>query len=148
MELTSDTLELFKSLGLSNNLIYVLIVILGLNILTGVIRFILDRNLKNHEKSIHKKNLINAKSIEVQERIYEKMEELSLYIKGEEQVMLEEIESLGRYISNKRIYLPNRIYVIIEELLDYYRMLVNDSGMKDLRTEKRLFDEYAKEFNK
>jgi len=149
MELTKETLDLFfKSLGITNNLIWVLIIILILNILAGILKFILDRNLKNHEKSIHKKNLINAKSLKVQEKIYEKIEELSLYTKGEEAFMISEIELLNRYVSNKRIYLPHKIYNIIERILDYYRMLVNDHGKKDVLTEKKLFDEYAREFNK
>jgi hypothetical protein len=149
MELTKETLDaFFKSIGITNNLIYILLATLVLNIIATVLRFVFDTKIKDREKSIHKKNLINTKAIKVQEKIYEKIEKLSLYTKGEEQAMLAEIQTLQRYTANKRIYLSNKIFTIIENLLDYYRNLLTDHRKKDIMTEQKLFEEYVKEFNK
>lgn len=149
MDATKETLELlFKSLGITNTLIYVLISILVLNIFAIVIKFFLDRKLKDHDKAIHRKNQINNKAIKVQESIYSRLERLSLYTADEDEELLSELQKLQRYVSNKRLYLNKQLQEIINESLDYFRTVLTDYRQKDLDIEKQLWERYEQEFNK
>jgi hypothetical protein len=149
MEITKEALDLFfKSIGVTNNLIYVLISILVLNILATCLRFIFDRSLQNRERFIHKQKLLFEYSIKIQEFIYTKIEKISLYTRDEDKIMLKEIQELQLYVTNNRIYISKSMMKIIESILDYFREVLADFRNKDYKKEQQMFEKYANEFNK
>lgn len=149
MELTKETLELFfNSIGLTNNLIYVLITILVLNIIATGLKFYFELKLQDRENVIHKKKLLIENAIKIQETIYSRLEKISLYTRDEEKLMLTDIQELQRYVTNNRIYLSKGMLKIIDLILDYYRGVLTDYRRKDYRKEIDFFETYAKEFSK
>jgi|JI102314DRNA_FD_contig_21_166095_length_886_multi_3_in_0_out_0_1 histidyl-tRNA synthetase len=149
MEVTKETLQLlFDSLGLTDNLIYVLIIVLLLNIIATVVKFFLDRQLQNREKKVHKQRLLIENSIKVQEKIYRDMEKLSTFTQSETNELLQEIASLQKYVTNNGIYITKGMSGIINNTLDYFRVVLTDFRLKDYKREASFFEDYAKEFNK
>lgn len=148
MDVTKESLEFFlKNLGVTNNLIYVLIIVLILNIGAIVLRFVLEKRLKNKDKEIFRQNLINERSLKAQEQIYTRMHELSLFGKGEDHEFLLAIQELQQFVSRNRLYLNNNLFECVDEVLNYFRVVLTDYRLKDLKNEENLFKKYSKIFN-
>ena len=149
MEFSKDLFEaLTQALGFTNNLILILLALLMLNILSIGLRFYLDQKLKDRESRIFRKNMISKRSIKVQEEIYRKMEALTLYSKGEEHQLLEDLVELQQFVITKRLYISPDLEKLANQILDYFRNLITDYRRKDFKTEQELFNEYSKLFNK
>jgi hypothetical protein len=140
--------QIFNHLGYTNTLIWVLIIMIGLNISMMFLNYYFQSKLKDREKDIHRVSLINIRAIKVQERIYSKMERLTLFTREEDTELLKEIQSLQQYVSNKNIFLTKGLIPIINDYLDYFRTVLTDYRKKDIRIEQDLLSSYGNEFSK
>lgn len=148
IELKPEFLDLIiKSLGITSTLIYALIGVLILNLVAVGVRFYFDLRLKNRDLLIYRRNLIASKSIEVQEDIFVRLEKLSLFSKGEDTPLLTDLQDIQILVLSKQLYLDKKMIVVINKVLDYYRRVLTDYRSKDIATEKKHLNEFARIFN-
>lgn len=149
MQLDTETIEsLFNNINATNRLIYTLIGALILNIAAVILRFYLDIKLKDREQFVYKRNLITSKGIELKEQIFQRIEKLSLFSKGEEELLLKELQDLQQLISSKQLYLEKGILNVINNIMDYYKVILISYKQKDFKREQKYLDEYIKSFYK
>lgn len=148
MQIDTDTAKLlFDTLGVTKTLLWVSIGAIILNIFAMFFKYWLDRKLKMSEKSIHKRNLINSRAIDVHENIYKKLERLSLLTQSETQELISGLQDAQRYASQHSLYLSDKLRGVVNEMLDYFRGLAADGTRKNLAEEQKLFDAFSAQFN-
>jgi hypothetical protein len=139
--------ELLDKVNQQLSLIYTVGAFLIVNIVVGIINFLGQRNLKNLEVSIHKKNLRESKKIELFHELYKKLDKLRL-IYNDPNLLQSELTAINNYINENAIYLGEEELKITEEYCDYFTRLIVSIRHKDVATEKMYMDRLKREFNK
>jgi hypothetical protein len=125
-----------------------LMVLLGLNLLAFIGKFIADYILKNREIKIHKLNIISSRRIDIQEKLFQRLEALSLFSNENREVFLEEIQNVEIFINQNKLYLDKKMYRQSNVILDYYKGVYFDVRKKQYENEIILLDEFSRLFNK
>lgn len=125
-----------------------LFIILGVNIVVGIINLFTQIYLKKQDKRIHKINILEAKRLEILESIYNKLDHLTYYDQSQLAELLTEINAVTRFINAKRIYVTQEILDICTNYLDYFKIVVSNYSSKNIQTESNYLNEFYRAFNK
>lgn len=137
-----------KNIDTSTNLVTVLAVFIGLNILITVINVWTQFRLKTKDKSVIAFNLRETKKVELQESIFKKLDKLALIDpKNESDQLLLKIQEIDATIRENKIHIPKKLLVSINDILDYFKEIMVDYRKKDYKKEIDLFDEFCKIYN-
>ena len=123
--------------------IWILVIVL-INLLLIIVKFFLDRSNGKKENEHYRTRKITELSIEKEAELFEKLEKISLFTKGEEHTLLDNISNVECLMSKNRIFYSKKIYHHSITILDYYKRINSDITKKDLKKEEKLFDEYHK----
>lgn len=140
--------EIISNLDYLEKISNAVIIVIALNLVVNIIRFYFEKNLKDRDKHIHRKNLITEKSIKTQEIIYIKLDELTLFDSDECHEMLEKIQEIQKLKTTHALFIDKKMNEIIESLLDYFLSVCSDYRKRDISKELELFNKYVKCFNK
>jgi len=136
-----------ENIGKANYLIVSLLTALGINILLTISRIFVDIMLKNKEKSNHKSNIIAAKSIDVQNKIFQEFYSLSLYDNRQSTELFTKVKEISDEIKRERIYFNKKIFKTSFQIIDYYLGVASDYSRKNYEFENDALELYAKQFN-
>ena len=129
--------------SLSNYSKWILVIVL-INLLLIIVKFFLDRSNGKKENEHYRTRKIMELSIEKEAELFEKLEKMSLFTKGEEHALLNNISDTECLMSKNRIFYSKKLYHHSITILDYYKRINSDLSKKDLKKEEKLFDEYHK----
>lgn len=122
-------------------LIFVVVVI---NLLLVVVKYFLDRSKGKKENKHYRTRKITELSITKEAELFEKLERMSLRIKGEEHELLDDISEVEDCMSKNRIFYSKKIFHHAISIMDYYKRINSDLTKKDIKKEEELLDEYHK----
>ena len=125
-----------------------LIIIVGVNILVGLINLFTQIYLKNQEKRIHKLNIRESKRLELLEDLYNKLDTLTYFDQTQSSELVSEINKISLFINSKRIYFSPEILKICTDYLDYFKNVVVNYSNKNILTESNHLNEFYRIFNK
>ena len=125
-----------------------LLVLISVNLVVEIAKFISSFILSNKEKKNHKHLLIDEKRIKILEEVYKDLDLLSIFDQNEDEVLLDSIRTIERKIQSNMIYVPSKIHSIFIDILDYYKCVLVDYRKKDIQKEANLLKKYCNEFNK
>jgi hypothetical protein len=143
--LTNDAI---KSNGEINGLIITLIILVGINIIIELIRFGVSLYLSKKDKDNKRQLLIEEKRIKVLETLFKKLDSITLYDKGEQDKMLNDLKEITLYITQNKLYIPKKLNSTSSEILDYFKNVLTDYRQKSIEKETELFNKFCNEFNK
>ena len=127
----------------SGSSIWILVIVL-MNLLLIIVKFFLDRSNGKKENEHYRTRKVMELSIEKEAELFEKLEKMSLFAKGEEHALLGNISDVECLMSKNRIFYSKKLYHHSITILDYYKRINSDLTKKDLKKEEKLFDEYHK----
>ncbi len=137
-----------KNIDTSTNLITVLSVFIGLNIIITLLNVWTQFRLKTKDKSVIAFNLRETKKVELQEDIYKKLDKLALIDpKTESDLLLSKIQILDATIRENKIHIPSKLLNSTNNILDYFKEIMVDYRKKDYKKEIELFDNFCKIYN-
>lgn len=128
----------------SKGLMITLIVFLSINVIASVAKYFFDRALKKHDIKISKKLAITQLSIKTESDLFLKLENLKNFQKGQSHEMLDSIIEIESFISTSRLFICNKIIVLTNEQLDYYKKIISNYNEKDIRKEKEFTSKFSK----
>jgi hypothetical protein len=134
--------------GNLSGMLLTFIILVCINILIELIRFITTLYLSNKDKDNKRQLLIEEKRIKVSETLFKKLDNLTLYDKSEDDRMLNDLKDISMYITQKKLYIPKKLNSISNELLDYFKNVLTDFRQKSIERETELFQRFCDEFNK
>lgn len=140
--------NVFENISDFNKIAFPLIILLSMNLLAFIGKYIADYILKNKDVKIHKMNLISAKRIDVQEQLYYKLESLSLYSQDQKDILLEAIQTTEQYLNHNKLFIDKKIFSQSNKILDYYKTIYFNFRLKKYEQENELIDGFYKLFNK
>lgn len=123
----------------SPNTIWWLLILLGVNILLMVLKFILDVFRDKRETHSYKIKRISESVIKVEGEIYKKLQELATFQKDDCHKMLDKIIELDNYMEANSLYISKKYRDEAVKTLDYFKRVVTDFGEKDNKKEGRYF---------
>lgn len=145
VQLTTETYDnaINTSGEWSNSAIIILTGVI-VNIVLMIIKFFLDRSNGKKEIQFYRTKQITNLSIEKEADLYLKLVHLSLYTKGEEHAMLDDIINIESQMLSNRIFYSKKIYNKAICIIDYYKSINSDLKKKDIRKEEGMLNEYHK----
>lgn len=148
MQDTKDTIEyVCENVGKANTLVISLLIVLGINIFMTVIKIITDFILKNKDKSNHKANLIAEQAIDIQKKVFNNLNDLSLCNASQQRQLLSKIQGIKKEILRNRIYFPKSLFKTSFKILDYFMIVAGDYSKKDVQFETKTLTQYSEQFN-
>ena len=140
--------KLLELLANQNKSLFIaLIILIGLNIGVEIFRFFSMIVLSNKEKKTKIDLLKEEKKLEIIEKLFKTLDKLRLYDKTQSQEMLSEVKIINRFMSENKLYIPDKIRNISIDILDYFKNVMTDYPQKDLEKEEKLFNKFYNEFN-
>lgn len=136
-----------SSINSNYNLTITLAIFVFINLILTIIDIIFQFKLKNKEKGIAKHNLRESKRIEVQELLYNMLEELTYYDNNDHQSYHQKSNLINKYLTQKRIFLNAEIISITQEFNDYFLSVLADYRNKEYQKEIKILENYCKIFN-
>jgi hypothetical protein len=145
----NDMVKIFASQAdKQNNLLIAACVTTIFNIISVVANLLIQFRLKDKEKDINKAKLREDKRIIIYESIFDKMTFMSLSTQGEEEkILIDLIKNLDEFINIKRLYIHSKDFKLLQKFNDYFRTLLTNPKLKDFAEEKKLIEEFVKNFN-
>ena len=143
--LTKDALTGHGDLS---GMLLAIIILVCINILVELIRFGTTLYFTKKDKDNKRQLLIEEKRIKVLETLFKKLDALTLYDKSEIDKMLNDLKEISLYITQNKLYIPNKINLVSTELLDYFKNVLTDFRQKSIEKETELFQMFCDEFNK
>lgn len=108
----------------------------------------LAQNLKELEPKINSLKLREEKRIVIYESIFDKMTSMSLFTQGDEQnLLINMISELDALVNQKRLYVYNKDFTLIQRYNDYFRTLLTNPRAKDFANERLMLQEFVDNFN-
>lgn len=144
----SLTNDIVNNNGEIVGLIITLIILVCINILIELIRFGVSLYLSKKEKDNKRQLLIEEKRIKVLETLFKKLDAISLYDKSEEENMLTALKDISIFITQNKLYIPKKLQLTSNEILDYFKNVLTDFRQKSIERETELFNKFCNEFNK
>lgn len=141
-EVASMVGEYYENTTGSHAIAIVLIILLIINIVCSLIKFIMDLCLKKEDVKIFRKNEITKISIKIESDLYSKLLKLSMYVKDENHKMLDDINMIQTYVGDNKIYISKEIEHVVIDLIDYFTRVCGNFNNKDLKQEEKLFNKY------
>jgi hypothetical protein len=132
----------------SDNILWLLMILLGTNIVVEIIKLTGNFFLKNKDSSNQRKLLIETKRIEILEKLYQDLESLSLYDSSQTNEMLDKVKEISKYITSNKIFVTKKYQKISGKILDYFKNVMSDYRLKKIETETKLFQKFSDEFNR
>ena len=129
-------------------LLWILIGVIVVHILAMLFRYFLDYKLKERDKNIHKKNLLVNRTIQIQELLFNYLDELTLFEFDQSVLMLQKISEIERFVDKNKLYIDKEVLQVTEKCLDYFKSLLSTFSNKDVKKEMLFLEEYVKKFNK
>ena len=129
-------------------LLWILIGVIVVHILAMLFRYFLDYKLKERDKNIHKKNLLVNRTIQIQELLFNYLDELTLFEFDQSVLMLQKISEIERFVVKNKLYIDKEVLQVTEKCLDYFKSLLSTFSNKDVKKEMLFLEEYVKKFNK
>jgi hypothetical protein len=128
-----------------------LLITLAFFVLINIIATLLDIyfqfKLKEKEKDINKHNIRETKRVDIQEDLYNMLEELTYFDGSNFQLYQTKSKEINKYLTKKRIYLNKDIIKITQEFNDYFLSVLSDYRNKDFQKEISFLERYSKIFN-
>lgn len=123
------------------------IIVIVINVLSVLWNSFLQIRLKDREKTISNYNIKLEKKIKVYESVFEKFNELTLFIPNSNTAPLVQlVQVLQGYINANKLYTDAKSLVIFNKHLDYFRRLVIAPYQKDVRYEADMMEELVENF--
>lgn len=139
---------ILKNFDNIKNLLIIFSSLLFVNIFSFFGNIIIELIAKHKEVKVYRKNLISSKILETEEKLFVKLEHLSLLDQFQLTQLLTEITIIEQFISSNKLYVEKDIEKISIKLLDYFKSVVTDYRKKNYLTELTFFDEFTRTFNK
>jgi hypothetical protein len=141
--------EYIKTLNENNDsLTTVLILLVSVNIIVEVIRFISKIVLSNKDRANGRQLLIDENRIKKIERLFQSLDRLSLFDRNESVEMLDEIKRINQFVTKNKLYLSKKFQSKTNKILDYYKDVLTDYRNKDIKKETELINKFCDEFKK
>lgn len=145
VQLTTETYDnAINTSGEWSNAAIIILTGVIVNIVLMIIKFFLDRSNGKKEIQFYRTKQITNLSIEKEADLYLKLVHLSLYTKGEEHAMLDDIINIESQMLSNRIFYSKNIYNKAICIIDYYKSINSDLKKKDIRKEEGMLNEYHK----
>lgn len=144
IEITIPIEDMVKSVA--PNTVYWLLILLGVNILLMVLKFILDWYRDNHENHNYKIKKISEKTIDIESEVYKRLQELATFQKDDSHKMLDKIIEMDDYIYINGLYLSRKYKDEVVKTMDYFKGVVTDFKKKDNKKENQLFNKLCSIF--
>lgn len=132
----------------NNKLIIFLTVVMIFDILVVAAKLISDFTLKNLDKKIHGANARENKRIDIYEKIYLLMNELTFIEGRESEKIINKVTEVERFLSANLIYISKDIEKAIFKFTDYNKSVATDYRKKNYATEKEILNLFKGYFNK
>lgn len=140
--------ELLKQLEENKTLQTTVIILVIINILIEIAKFLSNIYLTNKTNSASRKLLLEERKINILETLFKKLNGLSLYDRDESELLLKEIKETNNFIYENKIYIPNSFQKISQTTLDYFTQVLTDYRSKSIEKENKLYNKFCDEFNK
>lgn len=118
-----------------------------LNVACIIIQYYFNYRLKKVEFKNFRKGKILDTGLKFELDLYQRLNKLSDFDFFKKHELLEEIISLREYLDENKIFLTDKQYKKVNEILDYFNKLCADYKKKDYKKEQKLLTEYIKIFN-
>jgi hypothetical protein len=149
VELFEKLCEQFQgTLSVNNNLSYSILGLLIVNIVMSALKLFSEFKLKSYETTIHKSNIRESKRIDICEKIFLDLTELSYIDPHESNSIISSVTTIERSCAKNGLYLNASVEKNIFSICDYFKSIATDFRKKDLKMEKQLFDKFKTSFNK
>ena len=131
----------------NNKLLVTLAVFVFVNLIATSLDIFFQFKLKNKEKGINKHNIRETKRVDVQEELYDMLEELTYFDGNNSSQYLIKGSLINKYLTKKRIYLNKDLITVTQNFNDYFLTVLSDYRNKNYQKEKDYLEEYSKIFN-
>jgi len=141
--------ELYSN-DIQNNtkLIIVLSIFIIINLIVTILNIISANRIKNKEKKIFSYNIKETKRIDIYEKLYHLVENLTnIDSIHNDEILLDEMRKIEQYVSKNNLYISKNIKNCTNEILDYFKSVLINIKLKDYKLEFSLLDKYSKIFN-
>lgn len=142
------TKQIFENYNDFQKISIPLLVLLTLNLFAFLGKFISDLIIKNRDRQIYKINIIASRKIDIQEKLYQRLDALSLFTNNEKELFFDKIKEAEIFINQNKLYLDNKLHKQSNKILDYYKSIYFDFRKKKYEEEIIMLDEYARIFHK
>ena len=141
--------EIIELINKNNHyLLITLIILISINIVVEIVRFIGTLIITNKEKSNKKALLIEEKRIKILEQLFQTLDSLTLFDKSESILMLEKIKEINLFVTKNKLYIPKTFQNHTSDILDYFKNILTDFRFKSIEKEINLFEKFCNDFNK
>lgn len=131
----------------NNKLLVTLAVFVFVNLIATVLDIFFQFRLKNKEKGINKHNIRETKRVDVQEALYNMLEELTYYDGNNPSQYYSKISLINKYLTQKRLYLTKDLVKIAQNYNDYFLTVLSDYRNKNYQKEIDYLEEFSNIFN-
>ncbi len=144
-----DILEIFSNeVSTNSRLAIALICFIGINLIVTILNILSQNRLKNKEKKIYSFNIKEKKRIEISEELFLQLDNLTFYNgKDDNDVFLNKIQILERYVTSNRLYISKSIFSNVEEQCDYFKSVLGDYRKKNYAKELEFTKNFCNIFN-
>lgn len=124
-----------------------ILVLMVLNLVLELVRFLLQIKLSNKDHSNQRKLLVEQRRLVVLEELFNNLSQLRLLDRTQPNEMLAQVTKIADYMNSKRLYIPKKFHRASDDILDYFKTLMTDYTQKDVKLEVELFENFCHLFN-
>ena len=121
-------------------------VLLIINIVVLAVTFIFDLVKGRKENINYRIRKISETSILREKEIYDGLLELAVFDSQDPHRMLDKIMEVEKNMKLNKLYIGKAFFKLAEEFMDYFKQVLCDFRMKDVKKEEQLFEKLCREF--
>lgn len=140
-----QTTIFYGSENQSYDFLHIFYIPLGLAICAEIFKIIHSIIISDKKIKDNKLDLIEKKKIEVLEKLFSDLTDLSFFYFENTDVVLEKTHNIYKFIDRNMLYIPEQIKNLSYDWMDYQYQISIKSATKNLKLEKELITKFKKE---
>jgi len=144
-----DLFEIYsKDIQNNTKLLIAMSIFILINLIVTFVNIWAQVKLKNKEKKIYSFNLKEVRRIEISEKLYNQLDNLTFFDgKNNNEIFLIKIQELEKFVSSNKLYISKNVFKNVQGFSDYFKSVLVDYRKKDYAKEMELTENFCNIFN-